>query len=251
MTPRSDDCQHQSGQVRGGEGLQLLIISAIIGLGIVALFWKVIFLGHVPVPADILFLDPVMQEARPSDFERPQNPLLSDHIYQFYVWHYLAAQAMQSEGKIPLWNPYLLSGQPIMANAQPALFYPPNLFLFWFSPGPVAAIRTFFNIFVAGVFTYLFCRALHISYAGSMLGAVAFAFSGAMIVGPGHAYANALVWLPFIMWAGEKLLQQRRVYFWALITGLGIGLSSLGGHPETTFHNLLIFSLYFLARTFF
>ena len=204
--------------------------------------------GQADIVYGSRFRLPSNQEARPEGLNRLQNDLLGDHITQFYVWHHLAAEVMQQTGSIPLWNPYILTGQPLVANAQPALFYPTNLLLFWLDPGRVASIRVLFNIFIAGLFTYLFCRSLLISQNGAILAAIAFAFSGAIMVGPGHAYANSLIWLPLIMWATENLLRQNRPYFWGLVMSIGIGLSILGGHPETTFHNILTLVLYFGAR---
>ena len=230
----------------------LVVVTLLLGLGIVIVFWQIFFLGYVQVPADIPpFYDPAMRVDPAQVVGLPQNPLLSDHAYQFYVWHYLAAEAMQATGRIPLWNPYLLAGQPLVANAQPALFYLPNLLLFWLDPGSVANVRVIFNIFIAGLFTFLFARSLGISKTGAILTAVAFAFSGTIIVGPGHAYANSLVWLPFVMWATEKMLQQTRIFFWGLVMSIGVALSILGGHPESTFHNILTLFLYFIARLFF
>jgi hypothetical protein len=230
---------------------ELSYIILLLGLGLSVLFWKILFLGHVQVPADILFHVPVMQEAAPDGFRESQNILLSDHVCQFYIWHHLAAESMQNGKGIPLWNPYIWSGQPLLANSQSALFYPPNLLLFWFDPGLVASIRVFFNIFVAGIFTFLFCRELRIGLTSSLLAAIAFAFSGAVMVGPGHAYASSLVWLPAIMWAGERLLNYPQNHMWPLVAGASMGLSMLGGHPETTFHILVPFGLYFISKLFF
>jgi hypothetical protein len=227
---------------------ELVQVSVLLGLGIAIIFWQVLLLGYVQVPADMPpFYDPVMRELTPQ-VTQPQNPLLSDHISQSYIWHYLAAKSMQSTGKIPLWNPYILAGQPLVANSQPSLFYPPNWLLFWFDPGLVASIRAMFNLFVAGFFTFLFCRALHVSKLGAILAAIAFSFSGALIVGPGYSYANSLVWLPFTMWTAEKMLKQSRTFFWGLATSIGVGLSALGGHPESTFHNLVVLTLYVTLR---
>jgi hypothetical protein len=227
---------------------ELVQVTLLLSLGIAIIFWQVLLLGYVQVPGDIpSFYDPVMAEAMP-ERSPPQNPLLSDHINQFYVWHSLAAKGMQTSGKIPLWNPNMLAGQPLVANSQPALFYPPNLLLRWLDPGVVASIRSMFNLFVAGFFTFLLSRELRFSKSGAMLSAVAFSFSGALIVGPGHAYANSMVWLPFTLWTIEKMLKQSSMLFWALMTSIGIGLSILGGHPESTFHNALVIALYMAAR---
>lgn len=126
---------------------ELLSVAAIVWIGIAVLFGDVLFNGKVLVPADLLAYDPLFQEALPDPSE-VNNYLLSDHLHQFYVWHSLAARTMQTESHIPLWNPYFLGGQPLVANAQPALFYPPNLLLFRFDAATVANIRILFNILV-------------------------------------------------------------------------------------------------------
>ena len=221
---------------------------ALVGLGIIILFWPVFFEGKVLVPGDIPFSDPFWRAEVPAEYVPPQNPLLGDQIMQFYIWHWLASKSMQEEGELPLWNPYIFTGQPLVANAQSALFYPPNLLLAWLTPGQVANLRNVLNLLIAGAFTFLFCRELGISSRGSILSALAFAFSGPVLVWLGHPHANALVWLPMIMWAGEKLLRQKAPLLWIGILSLGVGLSILGGHPETSFHVLVVFALYFGAR---
>jgi uncharacterized membrane protein YfhO len=177
-----------------------------------------------------------------------QNYLLSDQIKQFYPWHHLAADTMQNTGKIPLWNPYEFTGQPLVANAQSALFYPPNLLLFWLTPGQVANVRAVFNIFLAGVLTFLLCRALGLGRTGCTLAAIGFAFSGPLIAFLGHPHANALACLPLLMWAAERILDAERKMVWIGVAGLGVGLCTLGGHPQTAFHVLLVVSCYLVLR---
>jgi len=210
------------------------------------LFWPVFFQGKVIVPGDIPNSNPFLFIGKTPPAP-PQNTLLSDEIEQFYVWHRVAAETLQAEGHAPLWNPYIFTGQPLVANAQSSLFYPPNLLLRFLAPGTVATIRVFFNLLFAGFFTFLFCRTLNVSNKGALVAAITFAFSGPMIVWVGFPLANVLVCLPFLMWAGEKLLVQRSLFRTAML-GAGMGLALLGGHPETTFQILAVFSLYFLAR---
>jgi uncharacterized membrane protein YfhO len=214
----------------------------------VLLFWKVVFWGQVLLPADIIFSDPVWHEVRPDKYFIPQNGLLKDQVSQFFPWHHLAAESMHTYGKIPLWNPYEFSGQPLVANAQSALFYPPNLLLFWLKPTAVANVRGIFNLLLAGVFTFLFCQELKISKTGAIIASLSFMLSGPVVVWLGHSVANVLVCLPLIMWGSEKLVNQKRSLFWGGVTGIGMALSVLGGHPETTFHIGVVSALYFLAR---
>jgi hypothetical protein len=49
------------------------------------------------------------------------------------------------------------------------------------------------------------------------------------------------------MWAAERLLKDTNL-FNASVFGLGMGISLLGGHPETAFHIWIINSVYFIAR---
>jgi len=158
---------------------------------------------------------------------------------------------MKANRSIPLWNPHEFTGQPLVANAQSSLFYPPNLLLFWLSPGQVASVRAVFNLLLAGIFTFFFCRELQICRKGSLLAAIAFSFSGPLIVWIGHPHANVLACFPLIMWAGEKLLGQNRPYCWGCVISLSVAMSILGGHPETTFHVLAVFTLYVCLRLLF
>jgi len=221
---------------------------ALVGLGIVILFWPVFFEGKVLVPGDIPYSDALWYAKAPAEYLPPQNPILKDQVAQFYVWHLLASRSIQEDGKLPLWNPYTFTGQPLVANAQSALFYPPNLLLIWLSPGQVATIRAVFNLLIAAAFTFLFSRELGISPRGSILAAIAFAFSGPMLVWLGHPHISSLVWLPVILWAGEKLLHGNRSLLWVGILGLAVAMSILGGHPETSFHVLVVSGLYSIAR---
>lgn len=214
------------------------------------LFWPVFFQGKVLVPGDIPGTDPFLSAPNRSAVTRPQNTLLADQIEQFYVWHTVAATGMRDEGQVPLWNPYIFTGQPLLANSQSSLFYPPNLFLHLMSPGKVATLRICFNLLVAGLFTFLFGRELKISPAGSLVAALSFALSGPLLVWVGFPLANVVACLPFLMWAGERLLR-RGGYPAACLLGGGMGLSLLAGHPETSFQVLAVFSLYFLVRVVF
>jgi hypothetical protein len=65
-----------------------------------------------------------------------------DLVTSFYPYRTLAARAVR-EGTLPLWNPYMLSGAPFLANAQSALFYPGN-FPYYLLPVPISWAIGFF-----------------------------------------------------------------------------------------------------------
>ncbi len=217
-------------------------------VGIIFLFPEVFLKNHVLVPWDNFYQDPVFKESAPPGFAQSNNSWSSDHNQQLFVWHTIASKYEQTVGRVPLWNPYLLAGQPLVANGQPGLYYPPNLLLFLFSAGYVATLRALMNILIGGMFTFLFARELRIGIYGAWLASISFAFSVAILWGPGHAAVSSFVWLPMMMWAGAKILSGSKAAFWSGLAGLALGMSFLGGHPETTFGNLLLFTLYFGGR---
>ncbi len=202
--------------------------------------------GKALLPVDLLSAYPAWEGA----FENPKvsNSLLSDIAFQFYPWHKLAYEEVQANGHIPLWNPYELSGQPIVANAQSAFYYPPNLLLNWFKAEGVSAICALFNLIFLGLFIYYFCREIKLRQVSSLFAVVSATFCGPVIVWLGYPHLNAIAPLPLIFLAGERIINNRRLISSIGMLGVGIGLSLLGGHPETTFHMCFAFSLYFIFR---
>lgn len=222
--------------------------TALVALAAAVLLWRVLLLGEVLLPADIVFQDPAWRSVAPAGFTRAQNPLISDQIRLFYVLHDVAARSLAAGDGVPLWNPYAFAGQPLVGNAQSALFYPPNLLLRWLPATAVAGIRAVFLLVAGGVFAYLYARRIGTSHAAGCLAALGFVLGGPFVVWLGFPLANVLVWLPFVLWAAEGLLAGGRPLLWTALAGLGLGLAILGGHPETSFHVAALFAVYVLAR---
>ncbi len=222
--------------------LAILIVAALI------LFWRVPLRGEVILPADIVLADPAWQSSPAAPRPVPRNPALSDQVTQFYPWQHLAAETLRSTGKTPLWNPYEMTGQPLVANSQSALFYPPNRLLRWLDPAWVTTIRCLLNLVLAGLFSYWLGREWNLSRWGACLAALSFMLCGPLIVWLGHPHANVLVCLPLLLLGCEKLLQGRSRTGWILALSLGTGLALVGGHIETAFHILVFSGLYFVLR---
>ncbi len=198
------------------------------------------------LPADILSVYPALQVS--SDSPKISNVLLSDDILQFYPWHKLAYEEAQTSGHFPLWNPYELTGQPLLANAQSALYYPPNILLHWLPPEDVVALCAYFNLLLIGIFTFYFCREISLRKTASLFAAITAMLSLPAIVYLGNPLVNSMASLPLMLLAGEKITNNRRLTSWSGVLGVGIGLSILGGHPETAFHICVAFGFYFLFR---
>ena len=116
---------------------------------------------------------------------------------------------MLAAGQLPLWNPYVFGGMPLLADVYPGAFYPLN-WIFAVLP-PKAAINTvvIVTFYQALVGAYLFARAVGQRRVAALITGMVFSFGGMMVMSLGNsAMLAAAAWLPWVMLAIEKLCQR-------------------------------------------
>jgi hypothetical protein len=181
---------------------------------------------------------------------------------QFVPWWARAWENIQ-EGLLPLWNPDVGMGAPLLANYQLAFFYPPN-WLYLLSAllnGVVGiawtqALITAIHISWAGLGMFVLARELNFSKLGQMVSSLSFAFSGYLVARAWFLSINAAVaWLPWILYAAYRLVHDltplntqfnltsvKKIFkllsFWLL--ALFVGLQLLAGHAQTAWYTLVI-----------
>lgn len=95
------------------QGFLLLFVLVTIFLG------KPLFSDQPLLAADLLFaLDPLWQPLAPAGFTAPANQVLSDQVFEFYGWQKFI-RAELTQGRLPLWNPYVNSGHPFVGKRPP------------------------------------------------------------------------------------------------------------------------------------
>ncbi|MDP2935959.1 MAG: hypothetical protein Q8O86_05660, partial [Dehalococcoidia bacterium] len=178
------------------------------------------------------------------------NLILVDYDLLTYFYPYKeAAAAALREGRIPLWNPYLFTGAPFLANPQTALFYPLNL-PGYFLPAPLAVKYSIvFHVFLAGVFMYAFARfSIGLGWVGGLASALSFMFGGFLTQQVGHInQLNAAIWLPLVFLLFDLSWRRRQPLF-ALLGGVALAAQILAGHSQETFLLLVALGFYFLYR---
>lgn len=146
------------------------------------------------------------------------------------------------DGALPLWNPYSNGGQPLLADPQSALLYPPTWWTLSATKGHdgdslVALERQIpLHFALCGVFMYLLGRAMLPSRLGAFVGALVFTYSGFLTTYPVQQLPilRAIVWLPLQV-LGLWLALERRSVGWAVFGGAAVGMAGLAGHPQTVF----------------
>src|SRR5262245_53245129 len=120
---------------------RLYLPTFLVVIAVAAIAYAPVFAGKIPFPAQIVFDYPPFTAAAPAGYSGP-HANIGDLVHSFYPFRTLAARAVR-EGSVPLWNPFMLAGTPFLANAQSALFYPPN-YLYYFWPVPLVWTIGFF-----------------------------------------------------------------------------------------------------------
>ena len=157
-----------------------------------------------------------------------------DLTNMFLHWLRFAASSIQ-QGQPPLWNPFLFSGLPFVANPQPALFYPPTWLALLMPATKALDMIAVLHLWLAGVGMYAWLRSEKASAAGALFGAVVFAFSGYFFVRVRGGHIGVVTtgaWLPLVLWVYRRVVKS---HSWklAIVGGLPVGLSILAGHTAS------------------
>jgi hypothetical protein len=173
-----------------------------------------------------------------------------DVFAYFYPYRDFAGEALRS-GHLPLWNPYLFMGAPLLANSQAAVLYPLHWPLLWLSPPKQVAWSIVLHIWLAGAGTYLLSRwALRLRPLAAFVSAAVFAFGGFLGAQVEHLnQLNASAWLPWLLLCVEGAMGQGRGRWLSLLCGGAIvALSLLAGHTQAAYIVLFGAGLYALLR---
>lgn len=177
------------------------------------------------------------------------DEIASDLVHFSYPYREFWATDYLKKGQVPLWNPYVGGGLPILAEAQTGIFYPPAIILYYFLPVPVAfnwlIISSF--IFIA-IGMYFYAKEMGLTRIPSFFTALIFILSGFMWGHLRHVpIITALTTMPLMFLAVEEIIRGARLS-WMLILAVLTAISFLAGHYTTTYLILLVLSIYFILR---
>ena len=175
-------------------------------------------------------------------------PFWMDPVTAFYPYSHYLVTSLKS-GIVPLWNPFIFSGYPFIADTQAAVMYPINWILsFMLSPERFLGVKIVLHFVLAGVFTFLFLMRLKCSRPSAFLGAVAFTLSGALVPKtalPSIHQTAALIPLCFFSFSFlcDDLSLRRAVF-----CGFVIGLLLLSGYMQIAHFTVITLLIYLLLK---
>lgn len=223
----------------------VFIFSILISL----LFFYPVFKGFIPFPGDLLVASAIPYSTNSYDGYGPggivnkaQGP---DVFRQLFPWKFFVVESFKN-GEMPLWNPYNLSGNPMLANFQSGALYPLNIIFFLFDFPTAWTLFIILIPLLSCFFTFLFIRAVGIGKIPSLFGGIVFAFSSYMIVWMEYGnVGHTFLWLPLALFITNKLLQKKR-FIYSLLLSIVLTSSFLAGYIQGYFYSIIVITAYFL-----
>lgn len=168
----------------------------------------------------------------------------------FYPLRYLMAEQVRA-GQLPLWDPYIFCGFPLLATLQICFFYPLTIIHYLLPFNLAFNYYTILHYFLAACFMYALLRHYRLSAAGSFFGGLVFAFSGYLLsVSNMNTSLSSVIWLPLALLFFDKLINsslgiRHSSFAWF---SLLLALMFLGGEPTIIYVSLWF--LFFYAILF-
>lgn len=182
--------------------------------------------------------------------------VLTDRIlsgYDLLTYFYPYREAVNSalrDGRLPLWNPNIFLGVPLLANIQTAVLYPPT----WLTialPAPQAiTVQTVLHVSLAGIGMYAFCRlSVGLDRLGALVGGLVFMLSGFLSAQTGHPnQLAASAWIPIVFVLYEQACRRKSIPL-VLAAGLALALQFLAGHTQESYLTLVALGFFFAFQT--
>jgi len=175
--------------------------------------------------------------------------IYSDQYIAGYSFREFGAQVLRATGGFALWNPYLFGGMPYVGAMHGDIFYPTALLRMAMPTDAAMTWGMIIHYILGGYATWVFLRALGLSFFGALVGAVAYMLSGwnASYVNPGHdgkIFVGAM--LPLALLCVLRGVRDGRRWSWGALA-IVVGLGMLSPHPQLMQYLLVgtgIFALY-------
>lgn len=165
----------------------------------------------------------------------------------YYYPLYQRVQTEWNAGRLPLWEPEENGGMPLLGNPTAAVLYPGKVIYALFPYKVGARLYIVAHTLLAFAAMLALLRHWNVSWTGSGLGALSYAFGGPIL----FQYCNVIflvgaAWLPLGFRAVDRWIRLGR-RFALLELAVVLAMQVLGGDPETAYLTGLAAGGYALA----
>ena len=189
------------------------------------------------------------------------HPVLTgDNLLQNYPLRVLVGRSLSS-GHLPLWNPTIWSGTPLLAGFNAGALYPLSILFAVLNANVAWALGQIATYWLAATGIYVLCRHYRLRPLACFLAGISFAFAGAMVGQSEHiGLVEGTSMLPFGILAILKISKNMehvwrpRTLFdreflrtisiyqlgWIALLGLSIGFTLLSGEPRAVSNNTIV-----------
>jgi Bacterial membrane protein YfhO len=195
--------------------------------------WTLALLGP------LILLGPMLAQGRVLFWGTP--------LLQFYPWHSFALETIRN-GYVPLWNPLLGMGAPLLANHQSALLYPPNWLLLLIEPAWGRGFLLLLHLLWTAAGMVVLARKLGAGSLGQVVAAQAWSLSTFLVSRGGFfSLTAAAAWIPWVLLLSVRLAERvsegwrgRLTIRSVVLLGVAISLQALAGHAQITWYGLIL-----------
>jgi hypothetical protein len=167
----------------------------------------------------------------------PGRALANRDVLLFHLPLRVCFRNLVAGGVMPLWNPWLNGGQPILSNPSYAAFYPPTWLALPLPPEYALSVLAMLHAAIAFAGAWRLARQLGAGSGAAALAAVGYTGSGALLsLLEAYTLFCSMAWLPWVLALGDDAMRRPAGCTWrrpALLAGLALAMQLLNGEPST------------------
>lgn len=217
----------------------------LLGVAPLLLVGRAFVTAGVYAPLDIAYQAlPLSAYREQAGIGPPRTPVLVDVVASYIPWRKAVREAIEN-GRLPLWNRFVLAGEPLLAVQEPAALHPFTWIGLLLPLAQSWTLDMALRLLLALLCGYLFFAELTGCELPALLGAFAWALSDFLVFYLGYPLTPAAATLPLLMLGLSRLVRDPGLGAVAL-TVVALLLVAIAGHPETLLHVVAAGGIWFL-----
>jgi hypothetical protein len=161
----------------------------------------------------------------------------ADVVGVFHFSRIVIAEAFRA-GRLPVWDPHVMAGFPLLAAVQGAVFYPPTWLCIAMPAGAFWTVSALLHMILSGYFAHAWLRrGLGVRESAALFGALVFMLSGHIMgrIYAGHVnFVWAYPWFAGLLWRLERFLAAPSLKRGVLMAVV-LAMLVLAGAPQYVF----------------